>query len=192
MSPEQVHGEAVDTRTDLFSFGVTLYEAATGALPFRGGTTAEVLEAILNREPPPPRAVNSAVPAELQRIVLKALQKEKSARYANAAEIRADLQHMRQASSRRNRWLAAAVALLAALSLTVTGRKLGWFGALPTPELTPRQVTANPPEDAVLYAAISPDGQSIAYHDFEGIHLRRIDSEEARLIPPPSEEYCYR
>ena len=193
MSPEQVRGEAVDTRTDLFSFGVTLYEAATGALPFQASTTAEVLEAILNREPAPPRAVNSGVPAKLQRIVLKALQKDKSARYASAAEIRADLQYMRQGSSPRKRWLLAGVALLAVLSLTVAGKKLGWLGTtLPMPELTPRQVTANPPEDAVLYASISPDGQSIAYHDFEGIHLRRIDSEEARLIPPPSEEYCYR
>jgi eukaryotic-like serine/threonine-protein kinase len=193
MSPEQVRGEAVDTRTDLFSFGVTLYEAATGALPFQGGTTAEVLEAILHRQPAPPRTVNSAVPAELQRIVLKALQKDKSTRYASAAEIRADLQHVRQASSRRKRWLVAGVAVLAVLSLTVAGKTLGWLSAtLIMPELTPRQVTANPPEDPVMYASISPDGQSVAYHDFEGIHLRRIDSEEARLIPPPSEEYCYR
>jgi serine/threonine protein kinase len=192
MSPEQVRGETVDARTDLFSLGVTMYQMATGVLPFQADTAALVLEAILTRQPAPPRNLNPAVPAELERIILKALQKDRSARYSSAAEMRADLERLR--APRRGRWLAtASVALLTTLVVMVAGTKLGWFaGESPVPQLTPRQVTANPPEDPVMVASVSPDGQSAAYADFAGIHLRRIDSGETRLIPPQSEDFCYR
>ncbi len=192
MSPEQVSGETVDARTDLFSLGVTMYQMATGVLPFQADTAALVLEAILTRQPAPPRNLNPAVPAELERIILKTLQKDRSARYSSAAEMRADLERLR--APPRGRWLAtASVALLTALVVMVAGTKLGWFGGeSPVPQLTPRQVTANPPEDPVMIASVSPDGQSVAYEDFAGIHLRRIDSGETRLIPPQSEDFCYR
>jgi len=106
--------------------------------------------------------------------------------------MRADLERLR--APRRGRWLAtASVALLTALVVMVAGTKLGWFaGESPVPQLTPRQVTANPPEDPVMVASVSPDGQSVAYADFAGIHWRRIDSGETRLIPPQSEDFCYR
>lgn len=96
MSPEQVRGEALDERADLFSFGVVLYQMTTGALPFRGDTTDLTTEAILNIAPKPPTHLNSAIPAKLEEIILKALEKDRKFRYQSAAEIRTDLQRLKR------------------------------------------------------------------------------------------------
>jgi len=110
MSPEQARGKELDARTDLFSFGATLYEMATGALPFQGQTSALIFKAILDSDPPPPASFNRDIPPKLEEIINKLLEKDCDLRYQHASDLRSDLRRLkRDTTSGRTASVAAAV-----------------------------------------------------------------------------------
>src|ERR1700682_5090181 len=141
-SPEQVRAKELDTRTDLFSFGALLYEVATGALPFHGNSSAVICEAIMNRAPVAPVRLNPDLPAELERIINHALEKDRELRYQHASEMRAELQRLkRDTESNRSRAVAATEPGIPASS---AGR--------------PRRGTIPAPSGSVAAAATSTSG----------------------------------
>src|SRR5262249_36691976 len=110
MSPEQARGDAIDERSDLFSLGAVLYEMASGQLPFPGSSTAVIFEAILNATPKSAVRLNASVPAELEHIIFKALEKDRKLRYQKASDLRADVQRMKRDLSSGKRRAATSAA----------------------------------------------------------------------------------
>jgi serine/threonine protein kinase/Tol biopolymer transport system component len=127
MSPEQARGQELDARTDLFSFGVVLYEMATGRRPFAGKTSAVIFDAILNQKPIPPRELNPGLPVDLEHIIDKALEKDREVRCQTAAELRADLKRLKRDldSGRVKAMGSTATAVSRARPLRL-GRKWAW------------------------------------------------------------------
>ena len=187
MSPEQARGEELDARTDLFSFGAVMYEMCTGEVAFGGSTSAVIFEAILNRIPTPPPQLNPNLPSDLNRIIGRALEKDRELRYQTASEIRAELKRLkrdldsnRSAAAQVSATQAAAAPELTANSarkthsirstgliacaVLILGAAAGWFlraGWIPTSQPSYHQLTFR--RGTIRSAHFTPNGQSVVY-----------------------------
>jgi serine/threonine protein kinase/Tol biopolymer transport system component len=176
MSPEQVRGKELDCRTDLFSFGAVLYEMATGLLPFRGDTSGVIFKAILDGTPTSAVRLNPDLPADLERVITKCLEKDRNLRYQHASEIRTDLQRLKRdtESSRisavgaagssdgrkRSPWIGVGALLIVLAGITWAG--YSWLAPKPV-VFQKTEMTQLTTSGDVLFAAISPDGKYVAY-----------------------------
>jgi serine/threonine protein kinase len=187
MSPEQARGEELDARTDLFSFGAVMYEMCTGEVAFGGSTSAVIFEAILNRVPTPPPQLNPNLPSDLNRIIGRALEKDRELRYQTASEIRAELKRLKRDLD-SNRSAAAQVSAtqataapgltatsaskthsirstgLIACAVLILGAAAGWFlraGWIPTSQPSYHQLTFR--RGTIRSAHFTPNGQSVVY-----------------------------
>jgi serine/threonine protein kinase len=191
MSPEQIRGEKLDARTDLFSFGLVLYEAAAGQRAFAGETAPVLCEAILSHVPTSVRELNARIPPELEAIINKALEKNREVRYQAASEMRSALEGLKREIERRHLGARQRVMVVAAIVLLAALVVVSWFAApKPTgprglPEIKQRQLTFSSNENPVRYGAVSPDGRYLAYADLRGIHRMLIETGESQTIPQP-------
>ena len=189
MSPEQVRGEKLDPRTDLFSFGLVLYEMATRQRAFPGENASVLHDAILNREPIAIHERNGRIPTGLEKIVNGALEKERDARYQTASEICADLEKLRRKSTLKQVAYGWIVGLGVAAAIAVGAVVYVLYHPPKTVSIAPgiklSQLTFNSSENPVIGGAISADGKYLAYSDTSGLHLKVIESGETHTTPQP-------
>jgi eukaryotic-like serine/threonine-protein kinase len=191
MSPEQARGEKLDTRTDLFSLGLVLYEMATGRRAFEGDTGPMLHAAILGQTPIPARQLKAGLPAKLEDIIARAIEKDRGRRYQSAAEMHAELESLQRRLAPQHlprRWAAA----FAAAAVIVTGTILFILNRPPktvsvAPEIRLRQLTTNSSENPVIGGVISPDGKYLAYNDGGGMHIKAIATGEIGTVAWPEE-----
>jgi serine/threonine protein kinase/Tol biopolymer transport system component len=190
MSPEQIRGETLDIRTDLFSFGLVLYEMATGKRAFAGDAGLAPHNAVLSQVPSPARGLNAELPAKLDEVIHKALEKDREARYETASEMQVDLENLKEeaVSKGASPWRAVAAGVI---GIGVIASAIFWFArhqrssseAVKQPVL--RQLTLNSFENSVEGGAVSPDGKYVAYSDKKGLHIKVIETGEIRSVPQP-------
>jgi serine/threonine protein kinase len=188
MSPEQVRGEPLDARSDLFSFGLVLYEMATGRQAFEGATMAVVHHAIVNRTSAPVRHLNPAIPAKLEAVINKALEKDRQQRYQSAAEMREELVRQKK-EAHPLKWV-----LAGALALALSAFAFFWFARrqpVARPEMKETRLTANSSDNPVTGSAVSPDGKYLSYSDMKGIHLKLIATGETQTLMQSSSEWYF-
>ncbi len=191
MSPEQARGDPVDARTDVFSFGVVLYEMASGSRPFRGENAAAVLKAIASTSPAPPAAIRSSIPPALERVILNALEKDPARRTQSAAEIQAALRELaRSRALKTRRWvvgsLSAATASLAAGAFL--GRRLIWTPGKVMVAVLPLEDLGKDPEQAYFAKGLHEELISVVgrlYPDRLGVigssSVRQYTGEKKRI-----------
>src|ERR1019366_8064749 len=191
MSPEQVRGDQLDARTDLFSFGLVLYEMATGQRAFTGETAAIVHDAIVNQPPIPVSELNSALPARLIAIIHRALEKDRAVRYQTAAATSTDLRSMLQQGSKRwrnSRWMlvGAVAAVLCVAGFFAVRARL--HSLQPAKEVIARQLTPSSVDGPIMDSmTLSPDGKRLAYLDgTKGVSLLQIDTGNSRTLASTS------
>ncbi len=204
MSPEQAEGRDTDARSDIFTLGVMLFEMATGRRPFTGDSSISVITSILRDTPPVVSDLKPGLPVEFARIIRRCLQKEPDRRYQTAVDLRNALEEVKQESEvgisasavararPRHRWvpIAAAAVMLAVFGVWAVRSRSSGDTPVSKIEIRERQVTSNPVEAPVVFAAISSDGRYVAYGDIHGLHIRYVDTGETRTVPVPP-EFCF-
>ncbi len=191
MSPEQVRGEKLDARTDIFSFGLVLYQMLSGQRAFPGKTTQVVHDSIVNGTPAPLREINPALPAKLVAIVDKCLEKERDRRYQTAAEVGAALQELERvpasvlASSRRRNIIIAGVTILVVFCAV----RIWWRRPMAESAFKNYRVSALTSSGTVAFAAVSPNGRNLIFADEQGprqsLWLQQVATSTAvRILGP--------